>query len=95
MSSALRFFFDSTEYRLAVCKGIPVPELLAGIREALALPANAILRFRNADGDIAILSSYWPHESQFHVEVINENDKGVVPTLPGYFNEWAELGPLI
>jgi hypothetical protein len=54
---------------LKVFPGTPRDELLAGIREVLGIAIGAPLRFRDADGDVVMLSSMMPSGTVLHVEV--------------------------
>lgn len=62
-------FGGATTYRVKFYAHTPRDELLAGMREVLGVRPGTPLRFRDADGDIVLITSALPDGTVLHVAV--------------------------
>jgi hypothetical protein len=76
---SLTLHYSSSTYRVAFYAQTPRDEMLAGIREVLGLPPAAPVRFRNAAGDVVLISSSAPSGTELHVTV--ESGAPHIPAL--------------
>ena len=65
----LKLFYSGESVQLAYALGTSRIELLSEVRNAIGVENNAPLRFRDAEGNIVVISDSLPHEIQLHVSV--------------------------
>lgn len=84
-SKKATLYFSSKSVKVAFFSGTPLEDFLSGTADALGVARDAPLRFRDADGDIVLVSSHMPDGLTLHVSI----ESGFAPAV-----EAARLGGL-
>ncbi len=65
----LKIYFGTAQQMVKFFEGSSREDILAGIREVIAAPPDAQLRFRDEDGDVVLISSAMPSGTVLHVSM--------------------------